>query len=47
MVIYKTRLSGEFGRTNIIIGPLVTAVTTMAMDHDRLLGPTNPRYCLV
>ena len=39
MAIYETHLGGEFDATNIINVPIVTAVTSIAMDHVRLLGP--------
>lgn len=40
MAIYETHLGGEFDATNVIRTPLVTAITPIAMDHVRLLGPT-------
>lgn len=43
VAIYETHFGGEFDATNIIRAPLVTAVTTIAMDHVKLLGPTIQR----
>ena len=40
VAIYETHFGGEFDATNIISTPIVTAVTSIAMDHVRLLGPT-------
>ena len=40
VAIYETHLGGEFDATNIIRAPIVTAVTSIAMDHIRLLGTT-------
>jgi folylpolyglutamate synthase len=40
VAIYETHFGGEFDATNIIRMPIVTAITSIAMDHVRLLGPT-------
>ena len=40
VAIYETHLGGEFDATNIIRTPIVTAITSIAMDHVKLLGPT-------
>jgi folylpolyglutamate synthase len=38
--IYETHLGGEYDATNIVVKPILTAVTTIANDHMHLLGPT-------
>lgn len=43
VAIYETHFGGEFDATNVISTPIVTAVTSIAMDHVRLLGPTIER----
>jgi len=43
VAIYETHCGGEFDATNIISTPIVAAVTSIAMDHVRLLGPTIER----
>ena len=40
VAIYETHCGGEFDATNIIRTPIVTAITSIAMDHVKLLGPT-------
>jgi len=40
IAIYKTYFGKEFDITNIIRAPLVTAVTTIAIDHVKLLSLT-------
>ncbi|KAI9746053.1 MAG: hypothetical protein M1818_000734 [Claussenomyces sp. TS43310] len=40
VAIYETHAGGEFDATNIVRRPIVTAITPIAMDHVRLLGPT-------
>lgn len=40
VAIYETHLGGEFDATNVVQNPIVTAVTSIAMDHINLLGPT-------
>ena len=40
VAIYETHLGGEFDATNIVESPTITAVTSIAMDHVNLLGPT-------
>lgn len=40
VAIYETHLGGEFDATNIVKSPTITAVTSIAMDHVKLLGPT-------
>ena len=39
VAILETHLGGEYDATNIISGPLVTAVASVGLDHVRLLGP--------
>lgn len=40
VAIYETHCGGEFDATNIVRNPIITAVTTIAMDHMNLLGST-------
>ncbi len=40
VAIYETHFGGEFDATNVIRAPIITAVTSITMDHVRLLGPT-------
>lgn len=40
VAIFETHAGGEFDATNVINAPLVTAITSIGMDHVRLLGPT-------
>jgi folylpolyglutamate synthase len=40
VAIYETHLGGEFDATNVVKSPTITAVTSIAMDHVELLGPT-------
>lgn len=40
VAIFETHLGGEFDATNIIKAPIVTAITSISMDHGTLLGPT-------
>lgn len=40
VAIYETHFGGEFDATNVIRTPVVTAVTSIGLDHVRLLGPT-------
>lgn len=40
VAIYETHLGGEFDATNVVRNPIITAVTSIAMDHVKLLGPT-------
>lgn len=40
VAIFETHSGGEYDATNVIRRPLVTAVTSIGMDHVRLLGPT-------
>ncbi|PGG95165.1 hypothetical protein AJ80_10008 [Polytolypa hystricis UAMH7299] len=40
VAIFETHLGGEFDATNIISAPIVTAITSISMDHRKLLGPT-------
>ena len=40
VAIYETHLGGEFDATNVVRNPAITAVTSIAMDHVKLLGPT-------
>lgn len=39
VAIYETHLGGEYDATNIVPRPIIAAVTTIAPDHVRLLGP--------
>lgn len=38
--ILETHNGGEYDATNVVEKPLVTAVTTLGMDHIEMLGPT-------
>jgi len=38
--IIETHRGGEYDATNVIQSPVVTAVTTLGMDHITMLGPT-------
>jgi len=40
VAIYKSHLGSKFDATNIVRNPVVTAVTSIAMDYVKLLGPT-------
>lgn len=40
VAIYETHLGGEFDATNVVRKPIITAVTSISMDHVKLLGPT-------
>ncbi|KAF3483697.1 folylpolyglutamate synthase [Arthroderma uncinatum] len=40
VAVYETHLGGEFDATNVISAPIVTALTSISMDHVNLLGPT-------
>ncbi|RFU32266.1 hypothetical protein B7463_g4085, partial [Scytalidium lignicola] len=40
VAIYEAHMGGEFDATNIIKRPTVSVVTSIAMDHVELLGPT-------
>ncbi|CAK1367094.1 Folylpolyglutamate synthase [Cercospora beticola] len=40
VTILETHNGGEYDATNVIKSPLVTAVTTLGMDHIDMLGPT-------
>jgi folylpolyglutamate synthase len=40
VAIYEAHLGGEFDATNIVKNPIVTAITSIEMDHVRLLGPS-------
>lgn len=40
VAIYETHLGGEFNATNVVRNPTITVVTSIAMDHVKLLGPT-------
>jgi len=39
VAVYETHLGGEYDATNIISAPVVTAITSIEMDHVSLLGP--------
>jgi folylpolyglutamate synthase len=38
--IFETHHGGEYDATNVVEKPIVTAVTTLGMDHIKQLGPT-------
>lgn len=38
VAIYETHLGGEYDATNVVTSPVVTAITSVAMDHMELLG---------
>ncbi|TID17762.1 folylpolyglutamate synthase [Venturia nashicola] len=38
--IYEAHLGGEYEASNIVQNPVVTAVTSIEMDHIHLLGPS-------
>jgi folylpolyglutamate synthase len=38
--IYETHNGGEYDATNVIQRPIVTAITTLGMDHVKQLGPS-------
>lgn len=40
VAIFETHSGGEYDATNVIEKPVVTAVTTLGMDHIDTLGPT-------
>ncbi|KAK2797614.1 hypothetical protein FQN50_009127 [Emmonsiellopsis sp. PD_5] len=40
VAIYETQFGGEFDAMNVIEMPTVKAITSIAMDHVNLLGPT-------
>jgi folylpolyglutamate synthase len=40
VAIYETHFGGEYDATNIVRKPFVAAITPIAMDHVKLLGPT-------
>ncbi|KAK5700949.1 hypothetical protein LTR97_005467 [Elasticomyces elasticus] len=40
VAIFETHSGGEYDATNVIERPVVTAVTTLGMDHISTLGPT-------
>ena len=40
VAIYKTHLGGEYDATNIVWNPMITAITSVAMDHVKSLGLT-------
>ncbi|KAK4507519.1 hypothetical protein PRZ48_001254 [Zasmidium cellare] len=40
VAIFETHCGGEYDATNIVERPIVTAVTTLGMDHIDMLGPT-------
>ena len=39
VAIFETHSGGEYDATNIITAPLITAITSVQRDHERLLGP--------
>ncbi|WPH02120.1 Hypothetical protein R9X50_00497500 [Acrodontium crateriforme] len=40
VVVFETHSGGEYDPTNIIQRPVVTAITSLGMDHVEMLGPT-------
>ena len=38
--IFETHHGGEYDATNVILQPVVTAITSLGMDHVAQLGPT-------
>ena len=38
--IYETHHGGEYDATNVVTKPIVTAITTLGMDHVKQLGPS-------
>jgi folylpolyglutamate synthase len=40
VAIYETRHGGQYDATNVVQHPIVTAVTSIGMDHIRELGPS-------
>jgi len=40
VVILETHSGGEYDATNVVSRPIVTAVTSLGMDHVQMLGPT-------
>ena len=40
VAIYETHLGGEYDATNVVRRPIVTGITTIGMDHVKLLGPS-------
>ena len=40
IVVLETGLGGRFDATNIIDSPLVTAITSISLDHTQILGDT-------
>ncbi|CRG90132.1 Folylpolyglutamate synthase [Talaromyces islandicus] len=39
VAVYETHFGGEYDATNIISAPVATAITSISMDHVKLLGP--------
>ncbi|KAK3675269.1 hypothetical protein LTR78_004779 [Recurvomyces mirabilis] len=40
VAVIETHSGGEYDATNFILAPVVTAITTLGMDHIAMLGPT-------
>ena len=40
VAIFETHNGGEYDATNVVMEPVVTAVTSLGMDHVDMLGPT-------
>ncbi|TID25931.1 folylpolyglutamate synthase [Venturia nashicola] len=40
VAVYETHHGGEYDITNVIQKPVITAITTLGIDHIRQLGPT-------
>jgi folylpolyglutamate synthase len=40
VAVYEPHMGGEYDATNVVSSPVVTAVTRIAEDHVKFLGPT-------
>lgn len=40
VAVYEPHMGGEYDATNVILSPVVTAVTRIAKDHVKFLGPS-------
>ncbi|KAH7035110.1 Mur ligase [Microdochium trichocladiopsis] len=40
VAVYEAHRGGEYDATNVIANPVITAITTIGIDHIRGLGPT-------
>ena len=43
VVVLETGLGGRFDATNIISAPIVSVITSISMDHTKVLGDTLPQ----